>query len=85
MCAGGSFAVNAELTSVLFSSTSDIDSLNLAHLDYICSRKLFSGLYQRQTKVENVDNWKKTTRYCNEAERVKITTILCSLSLDSTN
>lgn len=56
------------LANVLCWSRSDIDSLNRAHLDYICGSKLFSGLSQRQTMVENVDNWgkrrkkKKTTK-----------------------
>lgn len=49
----------------------DIDSLNLAHLDYICGGKLFSGLSQRQAVVENVDNCakkRKLARYCIEVD-----------------
>lgn len=50
---------NVGLINVWCWSRSDIDSLNPARLDYICSGKLFSCLSQRQAVVENVDNWEK--------------------------
>lgn len=73
--------IKAALSNVLCRSRHDIDSLNLACLDYICSSKLFSGLLQRQHIVGNVDKcvcvWGGGGRYGNEVARVKIA-IVCS-------
>lgn len=71
ICCTEVFQVCAGLTNVLCWSRCDIDSLNPARLDYICSSKLFSGLSQRQPMVENVDNrgGKKKKHYLGAATR----------------